>query len=59
MGCLVRAGEHYALESKSGAIILIVDADILEAQTPGISSPERIAGQHWPGEQPHDVPGVV
>ena len=48
MGCLVLAGERYTLESDSGAIILIVEADILEAHGRGIARPERIAGQHWP-----------
>jgi hypothetical protein len=33
------------LESESGAIVLFVEAAILEAQPEGISSPERIAGQ--------------
>jgi hypothetical protein len=53
MGCLIGAGERYALESKDGAIILIVEAELLEASAQGISSPERIAGQRWPGERLH------
>lgn len=52
MGCLVQAGEHYALESQDGAIILIVEADVLNAHTQGISSPERIASRPWPGDEP-------
>jgi hypothetical protein len=48
MGCFVLAGERYTRESDSGAIILTVEADILEAHGSGIAGPERIAGQHWP-----------
>jgi hypothetical protein len=48
MGCLVQIGERYALESQEGAIVLIVEADILEAHDRGISIPERIGGRRWP-----------
>jgi redox-sensitive bicupin YhaK (pirin superfamily) len=50
MGCVFDAGERYALESATGAIVIIVEADPLAAHDRGISSPERIAGARWPSD---------
>jgi hypothetical protein len=58
MGAVFGKEEPYSLESDTGAIILIVEAGTLAAQKRGISSPDRIAGQRWPGDdqtvQVHD-----
>jgi hypothetical protein len=48
MGCVVDAGETYAIESATGAIVIIVEADQLTAHERGISRPERIAAATWP-----------
>jgi hypothetical protein len=50
MGCVFGKDERYSVHSDPGAIVLIVEADELAAHRRGISSPERIAGQTWPGE---------
>jgi hypothetical protein len=50
MGCLVDEGEMYSIESATGAILIIIEADSLAAHERGISSPERIAGARWPGD---------
>ena len=50
MGCVFAKDERYTMHSESSAIILIVEADKLEAEPRGISTPQRIAGQTWPGE---------
>lgn len=48
MSCVFEAGEPYAIESSSGAIVIIVDSDSLVAHERGISNPGRIAGAIWP-----------
>jgi hypothetical protein len=50
MGCVFDAGEPYAIESATGAIAIIIEADSLTAHERGISSPKRIAGARWPGD---------
>jgi hypothetical protein len=50
MGCVFAKDERYTMHSESKAIILNVDADRLEAEPHGISTPQRIAGETWPGE---------
>jgi hypothetical protein len=49
-GCLFDAGEPYAMESPTGAIVIIVESDSLTAHERSISRPERIAGARWPGD---------
>jgi hypothetical protein len=49
MGCLLAKDEPYTVDTDDGAIILIVESCELVAHPRGISSPERIAGQTWPG----------
>jgi hypothetical protein len=44
------ADEAYRMKSDTGAIILVVEAEHLEATRGGISTRERIMGQLWPGE---------
>lgn len=51
VGVTVRAGEHYTLESETGAIVIAVDARHIVPTPAGISTPARIAGQRWPGEE--------
>lgn len=50
MGLVIDAGERFTLESPQGAIVLLVESERLAANERGISSPERIKGQRWPGE---------
>jgi hypothetical protein len=50
MGCVLDAGEPYAIESATGAIVIIIEADSLAAHERGISTPARIAGAAWPGD---------
>ena len=48
MGAVIKAADRYHLECERGAIVLTVES--LEATPQGISTPQRIAGQRWPGE---------
>jgi hypothetical protein len=50
MGCVFDAGEPYAIESATGAIVIIIEADSLAAHERGISWPERVAGAGWPSD---------
>jgi hypothetical protein len=50
MGCVFDAGEPYAIESATGAIVIIIEADSLAAHERGVSRPERIAGARWPSD---------
>jgi redox-sensitive bicupin YhaK (pirin superfamily) len=50
MGCVLKRGEAYSLQSEPGAIVLVVEAHTLMANIRGISSPERINGQTWPSD---------
>ena len=49
VGAVLQREERYSLSSDAGAIVLILEADELTPHPRGISSPERIAGQSWPG----------
>lgn len=54
VGVTVEAGERYTLESETGAVVIAIDAQHIEPTPAGISTPGRIAGQRWPGEdEPH------
>jgi hypothetical protein len=50
MGAVFLGHEPYTIESATGAIVLIVEADDLKPHARGISTPERIAGQIWPSD---------
>lgn len=50
MGCVFDKDEPYKIASDIGAIVLIVESDLLEAHPRGISNPDRIAGQTWPSD---------
>ena len=50
MGAVVEPQEPYTFKSDLGAILLIVEAEQLLPHERGISNPERIAGQTWPGD---------
>jgi hypothetical protein len=50
MGCVFEAGERYSIDSALGAILLIVEAESLSAHEHGISTPARITGATWPGD---------
>jgi hypothetical protein len=51
-GVVLGAGEAVRVESDEGAIVIVVEAPRLIATSRGISTPERIMGQRWPGERP-------
>lgn len=51
MGMVMAADTRYRLQSDWGAIVLLVEAERLEATECGISTPERILKAVWPGEQ--------
>jgi hypothetical protein len=51
VGLVMKAGERYTLESAKGGIVLLIESDSLTANERGISTPERIMGQLWPGER--------
>jgi len=50
MGIVVDADERHRLESDMGAVLIVMEAERVEATDLGMSSPERIWGQTWPGE---------
>jgi hypothetical protein len=50
MGCILKKDQAYSLQSKIGAIVLVVEVDTLTAHPRGISTPERISGQTWPSD---------
>jgi hypothetical protein len=51
MGVVLSAGEPFAVESEAGGIVIAVEAPTLLSTERGISTPDRIAGQRWPGER--------
>lgn len=51
VGVTLAVGERYTLESKTGAIIVIVEAPHLKPTEAGISRPGRLFGAFWPGEE--------
>jgi len=50
MGIALQRGENIRMESRGGAVLLIVESAGLEATEVAISTPDRISGQRWPGE---------
>jgi hypothetical protein len=50
VGVTLNAGEYFSLESESGGVMVLFQCQRLEALESGISSPERIRGQDWPGD---------
>ena len=56
MGIVLKAGEWYSLESSKGAILIVVEAKQLSPTPEGISTPQRIMGQRWPGETATIIP---
>lgn len=55
MGFVFEAGSRYSLQSRTGMIYLLVEATTLEPTAAGISTPDRIRGQLWPGETTADL----
>lgn len=50
VGIILSADEFFSLESSTGGVMLLVQCQNLGALESGISKPERIRGQKWPGE---------
>lgn len=55
MGFVFEAGSRYSLQSRTGMIYLLVESTTLEPTAAGISTPDRIRGQLWPGETIADL----
>lgn len=53
VGVVLEAGEHCRLESPEGAILMMLECGRLEPTQAGLSSPDRIRGQLWPGDISH------
>jgi hypothetical protein len=51
IGAVLNAGEPFLLETDESAIVLAVESPRLSSTVQGRSSPQRIAGQRWPGER--------
>ena len=51
MGVVIEAGQHYVLDSPTGAIAITVHSPRLQTTAQAVSTPERIMGQRWPGER--------
>ncbi len=51
MGVVLSANEYFALESHNGGVMILVRCQRLRALESGISTPQRIRGQRWPGEE--------
>jgi hypothetical protein len=49
VGVTLEAGERNALQSKRGAILMVIESDDLHVHPCGISTPERIQRAQWPG----------
>ena len=52
VGVLLKAGKPWALESRKGAILILVECDELEAHPSGLSSAVRVHGSLWPDNRP-------
>jgi hypothetical protein len=52
MGVVLNAGEPMRIESDDGAIVIAVEAPQLLATARGLSTPDRLWHQRWPGEKP-------
>jgi len=50
MGALFSPNEPYTLKSDTGAILLIVESQELNAHVRAISTPQRIEGATWPSD---------
>jgi len=48
MGLVLAQGEECQLSTKSGVVVLAVEAPQIQADPCGLSSPDRVAGQQWP-----------
>jgi mannose-6-phosphate isomerase-like protein (cupin superfamily) len=51
VGVVVPAGERFSIDTAEKAIVLTMEAQWLDATLAGISTPARIQGQRWPGEE--------
>lgn len=52
VGVVLSAGEPVQRESEEGATVVAVESPRLTASARGRSTPDRVPGQHWPGERP-------
>jgi hypothetical protein len=48
MGLLLQKGERCQLASRTGAVIMTIEAEQLAGDPCGISHPERVTSQQWP-----------
>jgi hypothetical protein len=52
MGVVLDVGHAMEIRSVEGAVVILVEAPRLKATARGISTPQRIMRQRWPGERP-------
>jgi hypothetical protein len=50
MGVIIKGIVRCRLEIERGAVVLAVESQRPKPTAQGISIPQRIAGQHWPGQ---------
>jgi mannose-6-phosphate isomerase-like protein (cupin superfamily) len=50
-GVIIPAGQRFSIDSAGKAIVLTVEAQWVEPALAGLSTPARIEGQSWPGEE--------
>jgi hypothetical protein len=51
VGVVLSADVRYSIESETGAILIVVEAERLQVTPSGVSTPGRVWGQVWPGEK--------
>jgi hypothetical protein len=52
MGVVLKPGERFQVtECPSGGVLLLVEAQWLDATRAGVSSSHRVSGERWPEEQ--------
>ena len=59
VGLVLSADTPHRMESQTGAILIVVEAERLQATESGISTPDRIFGQLWPGETLDEKPRTL
>jgi hypothetical protein len=56
VGVVLVANEGVSLGGAAGAILIMFESAELEVHECGLSMPNRIMGQQWPGEPGPDMP---
>ena len=51
VGVIIPAGQRFSIDSTEKAIVMTLEAQWLDPSLAAISTPARIEGQGWPGEE--------